>query len=158
MCSSDLIGRYGNVPQCPFAFPECPVRKQSATDRYDGSHRAHRPSSADQKRCRYAFQRSRCHRPATAPHLTAHSSLCIEHESECYFSALRQIYETENASGKILKRSVQVGDYLFSRAVSSELSWARVSLTSVFGMGTGDRKSTRLNSSHANESRMPSSA
>ena len=33
--------------------------------------------------------------------------------------------------------SVQVGDYLFSRAVSSELSSAQVSLTSVFGMGTG---------------------
>ena len=32
---------------------------------------------------------------------------------------------------------VQVGDYLFSRAVSSELSSAQVSLTSVFGMGTG---------------------
>ena len=31
----------------------------------------------------------------------------------------------------------QVGDYLFSRAVSSELSSAQVSLTSVFGMGTG---------------------
>ena len=33
--------------------------------------------------------------------------------------------------------SVQVGDYLFSRSVSSELSSAQVSLTSVFGMGTG---------------------
>ena len=33
--------------------------------------------------------------------------------------------------------SVQVGDYLFSHAVSSELSSAQVSLTSVFGMGTG---------------------
>ena len=39
--------------------------------------------------------------------------------------------------GNILRGFNQVGDYLFSRAVSSELSWARVSLTSVFGMGTG---------------------
>ena len=37
----------------------------------------------------------------------------------------------------ISELSVQVGDYLFSRAVSSELSSAQVSLTSVFGMGTG---------------------
>ena len=43
----------------------------------------------------------------------------------------------KNASEFLLKRFVQVGDYLFSRAVSSELSSAQVSLTSVFGMGTG---------------------
>ena len=36
-----------------------------------------------------------------------------------------------------LRALCQVGDYLFSRAVSSELSSAQVSLTSVFGMGTG---------------------
>ena len=43
----------------------------------------------------------------------------------------------KNASESLLKRFIQVGDYLFSRAVSSELSSAQVSLTSVFGMGTG---------------------
>ena len=45
--------------------------------------------------------------------------------------------QTKNASESLLKRFIQVGDYLFSRAVSSELSSAQVSLTSVFGMGTG---------------------
>ena len=45
--------------------------------------------------------------------------------------------QKKNASEFLLKRFVQVGDYLFSRAVSSELSSAQVSLTSVFGMGTG---------------------
>ena len=45
--------------------------------------------------------------------------------------------QKENAPRSLLERFDQVGDYLFSRAVSSELSWARVSLTSVFGMGTG---------------------
>ena len=45
--------------------------------------------------------------------------------------------QNKNASEFLLKRFVQVGDYLFSRAVSSELSSAQVSLTSVFGMGTG---------------------
>src|SRR5699024_12534676 len=71
-----------------------------------------------------------------------------------------------------LFRLREAGIYLFSQAVSSQLSSAQVSLTSVFGMGTGgaspsstpavrtlhfalsalcfcpDRKSTRLNSSH----------
>ena len=47
------------------------------------------------------------------------------------------VQTTKNASEFLLKRFVQVGDYLFSRAVSSELSSAQVSLTSVFGMGTG---------------------
>ena len=45
--------------------------------------------------------------------------------------------QNKNASEFLLKHFVQVGDYLFSRAVSSELSSAQVSLTSVFGMGTG---------------------
>ena len=46
--------------------------------------------------------------------------------------------QKKNASEFLLKRFfVQVGDYLFSRAVSSELSSAQVSLTSVFGMGPG---------------------
>ena len=45
--------------------------------------------------------------------------------------------QKENAPRSLLERFDQVGDYLFSRAVSSELSSAQVSLTSVFGMGTG---------------------
>ena len=49
----------------------------------------------------------------------------------------RAFRQKKNAPGSLLKRFVQVGDYLFSRAVSSELSSAQVSLTSVFGMGTG---------------------
>ena len=43
----------------------------------------------------------------------------------------------KNALRFLSERFIQVGDYLFSRAVSSELSSAQVSLTSVFGMGTG---------------------
>ena len=35
------------------------------------------------------------------------------------------------------KQSRNVGDDLFSRAASSQVSSAQVSLTSVFGMGTG---------------------
>ena len=45
--------------------------------------------------------------------------------------------QKQSPRGKSSRAFDQVGDYLFSRAVSSELSWARVSLTSVFGMGTG---------------------
>ena len=45
--------------------------------------------------------------------------------------------QKENAPRFLLERFDQVGDYLFSQAVSSQLSWARVSLTTVFGMGTG---------------------
>ena len=50
------------------------------------------------------------------------------------FSAAKR---NKKALRNLSELSVQVGDYLFSRAVSSELSSAQVSLTSVFGMGTG---------------------
>ena len=59
------------------------------------------------------------------------------------FSIVYDIFQTSSSDNKKRFRIsseaffVQVGDYLFSRAVSSELSSAQVSLTSVFGMGTG---------------------
>ena len=42
-----------------------------------------------------------------------------------------------NIKNKKNKQSRNVGDDLFSRAASSQVSSAQVSLTSVFGMGTG---------------------
>ena len=38
------------------------------------------------------------------------------------------------------------------------MNWAIIEQVFIMALLAGDRKSTRLNSSHANESRMPSSA
>ena len=54
--------------------------------------------------------------------------------------------------GTIISWSVQVGDIIKEDDVLFEVNTAKVSAE------IPDRKSTRLNSSHANESRMPSSA
>ncbi len=78
---------------------------------------------------------------------TSYSPFCIDTILSVPFRALyaqyvAKISEADQTRKNALRISseaffVQVGDYLFSRAVSSELSSAQVSLTSVFGMGTG---------------------
>ena len=45
-----------------------------------------------------------------------------------------------------------------SGMTNADCTWSLVSLTFSFESDAGDRKSTRLNSSHSGESRMPSSA
>ena len=58
----------------------------------------------------------------------------------------------------------QVAVQLHARSIRRRLhdAWAWASVPGVLGVGEvrplGDRKSTRLNSSHSGESRMPSSA
>ena len=57
--------------------------------------------------------------------------------------------------------SIIVGKYLGANklaAVGTTGSLTYLFSTLCIGLSVGDRKSTRLNSSHANESRMPSSA
>ena len=50
--------------------------------------------------------------------------------------ANRQLYQ-DNKKATLLGGSLSVGIDLFSRAASSQVSSARMSLTTVFGMGTG---------------------
>ena len=56
---------------------------------------------------------------------------------------MRTIYENRIGSDKIKKTATLLGDcfdvgiFLFSQVVSNQVSSAPVSLTSVFGMGTG---------------------
>ncbi len=45
--------------------------------------------------------------------------------------------ETQKNSRPIGRLPLCVGEHLFSRAVTSQVSSAQASLTSVFGMGTG---------------------
>ena len=59
---------------------------------------------------------------------------CIQQQAP---GAFPELLQKKNALRFLSRRLIQVGDYLFSQAVSSELSSAQVSLTSVFGMGTG---------------------
>ena len=137
-----FILKSGNDPRCRFVFPECPVRKLSAMGHCGGSHKAHRFYFDGQTLRRYVFRRSQYHRPAIVPYIPPFG----RHDLSEPFRALyvqyaakisEAVQTTKNASEFLLKRFAQVGDYLFSRAVSSELSSAQVSLTSVFGMGTG---------------------
>ena len=58
-------------------------------------------------------------------------------EKPCGIPQSFALQTSKNVLRELSGRFIQVGDYLFSRAVSSELSSAQVSLTSVFGMGTG---------------------
>ena len=124
---STFIQKCGNDPRCRFVFPECPARRPSAMGHCGGSHKAHRFYFDGQTLRRYVFFLID----------TISQSLFVHCTRNMQQKFRKQFIQNKNASEFLLKRFIQVGDYLFSRAVSSELSSAQVSLTSVFGMGTG---------------------
>ena len=75
-----------------------------------------------------------------------------------HFNHPRNVGEIENASGVGTVGNAKCGDIMRMYLDIDENQVIRDCKFKTFGCGAADRKSTRLNSSHDRQSRMPSSA
>ena len=97
-----------------------------------------------------------------SPSVHSYRTLATEHEALMQkYLHLLQIVETEKTVAKQLRQQIEDGEVEIERLERREFfpyETGKGSLISSSEAETGDRKSTRLNSSHTRPSRMPSSA